>query len=312
MSPTIFASVIAAAIVSAAVFVGALVWWAVAASRNRHLQRRLQPGSDFEAVFGDPDVNPVLQGLASQGKAIERALDSEGSSDVLMVRAGWRSTTSRLVFYTIWFFSPVLLLAGVGAIAVAGPPKLQQPIILILFAIIALIVGLLLPSLVRTRAAASRQARMRAEVPLLIHTLVLLFESGLSTRQAFSSLIREGRGVLDELGIEIELMLRQIEAGAETADALTRTAEALDVPDLTTVLSLLRQVERYGGEVKEPLLDTLEVIEDRREMELREKVNLISGRMTVVMVLFFFPALIIFVAGPAWVSLIAAFSGMGK
>jgi tight adherence protein C len=104
-------------------------------------------------------------------------------------------------------------------------------------------------------------------------------------------------------------VLRQVEAGAEISDVLTRTADALDVPDLTTVLSLLRQVERYGGEVKEPLLDTLQVIEDRREMELREKVNLISGKMTVVMVLFFFPALLIFVAGPAYVSLMGALGG---
>ncbi len=47
-------------------------------------------------------------------------------------------------------------------------------------------------------------------------------------------------------------------------------------------------------------------------MDLRERVNLISGRMTVVMVLFFFPALIIFVAGPSWVSLIRALSGVAK
>ena len=310
MSPAIFAGVVAAAIMMGGLCVIALIWWALAASQSRHLQRRLQPGGETPNDFGDSNTNPLLQGIAQQGKAIERALDTEGvSSDKLMIRAGWRSTSSRLIFYTLWFLSPLLFVGGFFLLIPLLPVKLKATLMLVLLGAMALIIGVLLPSIVRTRIAEARQKRMSAEVPLFIHVLVLLFESGLSTRQAFASMVREGRGVLDELGREIELVLRQVEAGAEISDVLTRTADALDVPDLTTVLALLRQVERYGGEVKEPLLDTLQVIEDRREMELREKVNLISGKMTVVMVLFFFPALLIFVAGPAYVSLMGALGG---
>ena len=101
-------------------------------------------------------------------------------------------------------------------------------------------------------------------------------------------------------------MLRQIEAGAETGDALKNLGEILAVDDLSTIFGVLRQVDRYGGEIREPLLEALEVIEERRSLELREKVNLLSGRMTVVMVLFFFPALMVFVAGPAFLALIRA------
>jgi len=50
----------------------------------------------------------------------------------------------------------------------------------------------------------------------------------------------------------------------------------------------------------------LSVLEERRGLDMREKVNLMSGRMTVVMVLFFFPALLIFVAGPAFMSILRA------
>ena len=310
MSPSIFAGVVAAAIMMGGLCIIALIWWAMTASQNRHLQRRLQPGGEIPNDFGDSGTNPLLQGIAQQGKAIERALDTEGvSSDKLMIRAGWRSASSRLIFYTLWCLSPVLFVGGFFLLTPVLPAKLHTTPMLLLLGAAALIVGLLLPSMVRTRTAAARQKRMNSEVPLFIHVLVLLFESGLSTRQAFSSIVREGRGVLNELGREIEIVLRQVEAGAEISDVLTRTAEALDVPDFTTVLALLRQVERYGGEVKEPLLDTLQVMEDRREMELREKVNLMSGKMTMVMVLFFFPALLIFVAGPAYVSLIGALGG---
>ena len=152
-------------------------------------------------------------------------------------------------------------------------------------------------------AAEGRQKRIKKEVPLFVHLLVLLFEAGLSTRQALTSLVREGRGVLPELGREFDAIVRQLDTGADTGEVLRQLGDTLGVEDLTTILGVLRQVDRYGGEIREPLLETLRLIEERRGLDLREQVNLISGRMTVVMVVFFFPSLLIFVAGPAFIAI---------
>src|SRR3546814_12249478 len=91
-----------------------------------------------------------------------------------------------------------------------------------------------------------------------------------------------------------------------SSDVCSSDLDVLEVEDLTTVLGVLRQVDRYGGELREPLLETMQIIEERRGFELREKVNLMTGRMTVVMVLFFFPALLIFIAGPVFMAIITA------
>lgn len=309
MNPDLFAGVVTAAIVCGGLALVAFVWWLLSAYESRRIQRRLSPGDVPVSEFASDTASPVLQGIADRGKAIEGALDSEGESARLLIRAGWRSAGQRLAYYVSQALLPIALLALVAAVWFLGPEKLHKPVMGMLMTAIALMLGLLLPRMVLRRAAEARQRRIRGEVPLFIHVLVLLFESGLSLRQALASLVREGRGVLPEIGAEVEILLRQLEAGAETAEVLTRHAEALDVPDFTTVLLLMRQVERYGGEVKEPLLDTLSVIEQRRGMDLRELVNLISGRMTVVMVLCFFPALLVFVGGPAWVSVM---QGLGS
>jgi len=185
-----------------------------------------------------------------------------------------------------------------------GPEKIKETLYLILLIFAGGALSFLVPRWVLRGAAERRCNRIKLEIPLFIHLLVLLFEAGLSSRQAFASLIREGRGVLPELGREFELVLRQLEAGADTGEVLKNLGDAMAVGDLTTVLGVLRQVDRYGGEVREPLLETLKILEERRGLDLREKVNILSGRMTVVMVLFFFPALLIFVAGPAFVSIL--------
>jgi len=160
--------------------------------------------------------------------------------------------------------------------------------------------------MVLRKVAAARRQRIRNEVPLLVHLLVLLFDSGLSTRQALTSLVKEGIGVLPELDKEFRLVVRQLDAGGDLATVLRSLEEVMEVPDFGTVLGVLRQADRYGGEVREPLLDALKVIEERHGLDLREQVNLMSGRMTVVMVLFFFPALLIFSAGPAVMAIMKA------
>lgn len=198
------------------------------------------------------------------------------------------------------------------ALAILGSEKLTRPAMLLLFALMAVILGILLPRMVLRSAAENRVRRLKNEVPQFIHLLVLLFESGLSTRQALASIVRDGGGVLPELGKEFELVLRQLEAGGDTDESLKNMSMALELDDLTAATDLLRQLDRYGGEVRDPLMELLKVLEDRRVMDMREMVNLMSGRMTVVMVLFFFPALLIFVAGPAFVGIMKALGAMNN
>lgn len=306
MSPALFATMVAAAILAALLGLAAIAALMIRGRTTTRLQRRLTPviggGAD---EFSLQASRPLLQTMARGGKRIETLVDAEGESGRLLVQAGWRSAEARLTWYVFQTLMPLLLAGLVIAFALVAPEKNKLTYV-VLYALAAAALSFLLPRWILRAAAARRQRRIKTEVPLFIHLLVLLFEAGLSTRQAFASLVREGSGVLPELGREFELVLRQLEAGGDTAEVLKATSELLGVDDLTSVLGVLRQVDRYGGEVREPLLEALAVLEERRGLDMREKVNLMSGRMTVVMVLFFFPALLIFVAGPAFLSILRA------
>lgn len=213
------------------------------------------------------------------------------------------------MFYAFQGLVPVVLGIGVFIGALSGGKFFRAPMLyLVIFAVVA--ISLLLPRIVLRRAAAARRQKIKREVPLFVHLLVLLFEAGLSTRQALASIVRDGRGVLPELGREFDSAVRQFDTGADTGEVLRQIGETLEVDDLSNIIGVLRQVDRYGGEVREPLLDMMKLIEERRSLDLREQVNIISGRMTVVMVLFFFPALLIFVAGPATLSIMKTLSAV--
>lgn len=298
-----FGVVVAIAIVLAAITLSLLFVLGVRTRQDSRLKRRVlgldAPVEDFE----EATANPAVQGLARTGKSVEQWVDKEGETPRLLAQAGWRGSDRRLIFYVFQALLPLLMVLVLAALWTLGKTPGMS---IVLYAFVLLSLSFLVPRWVLRSAANARRLRIAREVPLLLHLLVLLFEAGLSIRQAFASIVRDGGGVLPELGSEFELVLRQMEAGAETSDVLKNLGEAMSVDDLTGVLSVLRQVDRYGGEVRGPLLEAMSLIEERRGLELREKVNLISGRMTVVMVLFFFPALLIFVAGPAVVSLMKA------
>lgn len=308
MSPGVFAAIVSAAIVVGVVALSVLAWLLLRTRSEGHMRRRLATDT-AEAVpeIGPRVAPPVVESIARSGKAIEQMVDAEGESGRLLVQAGWRTAQARLGWYVFQAALPLLLFGGVVAFWTFA--EIDNRLLMGLMLLLAAgILSFLMPRWALRRIAAARLRRVRREVPLLIHLLVLLFESGLATRQALSSIVREGHGVLPELGREFDLIVRQMEAGADLGDCLRDLCEALPVDDLVTVLGILRQVERYGGELREPLLETLKAIEEQRGYEIRERVNLMSGRMTLVMVLFFFPALMIFVAGPSFLAILIAMS----
>lgn len=309
MSANTFATVVAGSIFFGFLTIAALIAVVYYSRSERRIQRRLDNSSDV-AVADDFEGNrPLLEGMARQGKAIEKLMETQGETGRLLLQAGWRDPQSRMAYYAFQAVTPVLLvgLAVAGGFSIKN--KLFDPPFLYVTLFAAVALGILIPIRVLRMFASARRKRIRREVPLFVHLLVLLFDAGLSTRQAFANLVREGGGVLPELGGEVQLALRQIEAGGEASEVLRHLGDALEVGDLTTILGVLRQVDRYGGEIREPLLDSLAVIEERRGLDMRELVNITSGRMTLVMVLFFFPALLIFSAGPAVMSFMHAFGG---
>jgi len=306
MTPSLFAAIVSGTIIFGLIALAALVVLAYLARQQRLLQRRVSdPAAAFVQDLEGRDKS-VLSGIARQGRAIEQIVDPEGESQRLLVQAGWRDTQSRIGYYVFQALVPVAMIVLVAAGIITGKGKLFHPpfVFIVIFAAFAL--AILIPRMVLRKVAAARRQRIRNEVPLLVHLLVLLFDSGLSTRQALTSLVKEGIGVLPELDKEFRLVVRQLDAGGDLATVLRSLEEVMEVPDFGTVLGVLRQADRYGGEVREPLLDALKVIEERHGLDLREQVNLMSGRMTVVMVLFFFPALLIFSAGPAVMAIMKA------
>jgi tight adherence protein C len=158
--------------------------------------------------------------------------------------------------------------------------------------------------------AAQRIATIRKEVPAFLHLLRMLFDAGLSFEHTLQVIQQQGQLLIPHLAGELGVVITRIQAGQERAEALAEMAEPLNIPELNDTIGMLKQVTRYGGNIRDSLTEYTKLVEERQVSELREYVSKLSAKMTIVMVLFLFPALMIFVAGPGFVGLARALKGL--
>jgi len=289
--------------------IGLLVYGYLAGGRTRQAVRRLEDTHVGGRRRGAAGGAEWVERMAAGGQQLDRMLKDPEETTILLAQAGWRGARGRALYYAVQVAVPALalLLSVPLFLAFREPWGAANTAVVCL---IVVIMSILVPRWLLRRLADKRRERLRAEVPLFINLLILLFEAGLSTRQALNTLVQDGEATLPTLAEELRPVMRQVEAGGDLNNLLYDLGKTLNVPELESVLSVLRQVERYGGEIREPLTDALQTIEERRVLEVREMVNVMSGKMTVVLVACFLPALLIIIVGPAFVSIIEGFSGL--
>lgn len=224
----------------------------------------------------------------------------------LLVQAGWGNQSTRLYMLAAAWVGPLAsgLLAGMYA-GMAGKEG-TEVLSYMLFGFALVFVGM--RRVLRWRAAQRRRA-IRGEVVTLLHLLRMLFDAGLSLEHTLQVIDQQARSLIPNMAAELGVALARIKAGQDRADALSDMAAPLEVPELSDTVAMLKQVTRYGGNVRDALVEYTKLVEQRQISELREYVSKLSAKMTVVMVVFLFPALMIFIAGPGFIGLASALKG---
>ena len=70
---------------------------------------------------------------------------------------------------------------------------------------------------------------------------------------------------------------------------------------------ILQQLIQQGGGAMKSLQALKELLDDRRLTRMEEYISKMSAKMSVVMMVFLFPALMIVLAGPSFVAISRAF-----
>lgn len=281
-----------------AVFALLLGQWARQRQRRRLVEQRLQGGAG--------DANALGGWLQRMGESRlgQRSLNLDGETRQLLDRVGWRRSRQRSLFAAGQVGLPLCLL-GVGwVVQEVFFRETRSPW---LFPLMGLGLGYLLPKRVLALLAARRQREVAREISTFIPLLRIMFESGLAVEQSLRLLSLEGRRLLPVLSEELRLVLVRVDSGLALAPELEKTAQLLAVEEFSDTCTILRQLLTQGGGAMKSLLALKQLLDDRRLTSMQERISKMSGKMSAVMMLFLFPALLIVLAGPGFTALARAF-----
>ena len=267
--------------------------------RERLVALRLQ-GQETQA----PEEDGWLQRLGNSALA-RHAQTLDGETRVLLDRIGWRRSRQRTLFAALQIGVPQVAL-GVALLTVEVLyPDSDTPWLLPMF---ALGLGYLLPKRILAWSAARRQRQIAEEVSSFIPLLRILFDSGLAVEQSLRILSIEGRQLLPVLSEELRLILVRVDSGLALAPELEQTARLLSVDEFNDTCVILQQLLTQGGGAMKSLLALKQLLDERRLTRLQERISKMSGKMSIVMMVFLFPALLIVLAGPGLTALARAFA----
>ena len=169
----------------------------------------------------------------------------------------------------------------------------------ITFALGGLALGYLLPGMVLARLAKRRAHRIRLSLADMLDLLVVSVEAGLGLDQAISRVGAELAFAYPELSDELRLINLELRAGKARSEALRNLADRTGVDDLSSLVTMLIQTDKFGTSVAQSLRVYSETLRTKRRQRAEEAAAKTGVKMVFPLVFCIFPAIWVVTIGPA-------------
>ncbi|EJL07566.1 MULTISPECIES: type II secretion system F family protein [Pseudomonas] len=292
-----------ALLISALLFLAAMLLvlgnWLEQRRRTRQVTERLQGHLARDNTLGN------WLHVLGDSKVGQYAVRLDNETQLLLNRLGWRSARQRSLFAACQIGAPILALGLTLVIQGVFFPAAKNHWVAPVF---ALSLGYLLPKRLLAMAAGRRQKQLAVDISTFIPLVRILFESGMAVEQALRVLSKDAQKLLPALTQELRMVLARVDSGLELGDELNKSARLLAVDEFTDTCVILQQLIYQGGGAMKSLQSLKLLLDDRRLTRLQEYISKMSAKMSVVMMLFLFPALLIVLAGPGVSAIARAFT----
>jgi tight adherence protein C len=170
--------------------------------------------------------------------------------------------------------------------------------------------GYLLPGIVLARLAKRRQHRVRLATPDALDLLVVSVEAGLGLDQALQRVGDELTTVHPALSEDLRLINLELRAGKPRSEALHNLAARTGVDDLTSLVAILVQTDKFGTSVAQALRVYSDVLRTKRRQRAEEAAAKTAVKMVFPLVICIFPAIWIVTLGPAAIKFVQVLGPM--
>ena len=255
------------------------------------IDRRLE-----ELTFrDDEEQKPRLQALIGLfkriGEKVPRSPKEMGPLRLRLVQAGFRRDEAITIFFGIRVMFALALFTFFSTSIIARPNMTM--------ALAGLGAGYVLPGMVLARLAKRRAHKIRLSLADALDLLVVSVEAGLGLDQAMSRVASELAFAYPQLSEELKLINLELRAGKPRAEALRNLADRTGVDDLSSLVTMLIQTDKFGTSVAQSLRVYSETLRTKRRQRAEEAAAKTGVKMVFPLVFCIFPAIWVVTIGPA-------------
>jgi len=233
---------------------------------------------------------------ASFGAVLERiGSQIPGASDetlkTALTRAGYFQSSALPSFVALRFASTAVIFAA----ALLRAPSVTALMLAIFLAFFASRLFVILLKL----KAEHRERALRRELPPLVDILLMVLNSGVSIDRC----LRHVAGMIGHMAPHTTIVLKRyvgdIDSGMSYESAFDRMGQRFAIGEGHDLANLIKQALLQGGEIMASLERFGAEVSDKRVAAAREQIGRKSVLLTLVMLAFFMPVLLITLGGPA-------------
>jgi tight adherence protein C len=214
-----------------------------------------------------------------------------------LLYAGYFRADAPLIFLGVKLLLVLVLPLGAALVGFFLPPVTWQKVACLAAA--GCVVGMFGPYVWLSWKVNRRQGQLRTAIPDALDLLVLCLEGGISFGAAVQRVTDELQVVHPVLGLEMNIVQREMQLGLSAGDALRKFADRCGLADVRDLALVLLQSERFGASVAKALRTFTDAARTERQQRAEEMAQKAAVKVLFPTLLCIFPAIFIVLLGPA-------------
>ncbi len=276
---------------------------------SKRYQKKIQVGERIrkEATAEQPDdvtkqstgKGLLLKLISRFGESVRPKLDTNVSNTKKrLIRAGYyRENDSVILYGSKVAIAGLFLLLFLIVKFIALPALPAQKFLALM--LISGMAGFYLPDYYLYRRTKNKKTRIFEGFPDALDLLVVCVEAGMGLDAAIKRVGDEMALKNKVLSDEFRLLSLELRAGKPRADALRSLAMRADLEDVSSLVTLLIQTDRFGTRVAQALRVHSDSMRTKRYQRAEEAASKLPVKILFPLVLFILPGLIMTLMGPA-------------
>lgn len=146
-----------------------------------------------------------------------------------------------------------------------------------------------------------RSEKLESEALEFFEILTLSLESGKNIEGALESTTSS---IDSELSKEFKQTLYEIKFGKDISTAFSDMRLRIPSDIINNIILNIVEANKFGNGVISTMYDQIEYLREKRVLNIREKINKIPNKVSIISVLFIVPLILILILGPYLIELI--------